>query len=83
MPIEVVVPGHGPAGDKRVITQVERYLTQLTTRARKLLDAGAALSEVPDASALPEFAGWDQYDTVHRRNASIVFLRHEREQLLK
>ena len=83
MPLDAIVPGHGPAGSKRIITQVERYLAQLTTRARTLLDAGAALSEVPDASALPEFAGWDQYDTVHRRNASIVFLRHEREQLLK
>ena len=83
LPIEVVVPGHGPAGSKRTITQVERYLEQLTARARALVKAGAPLSEVPDASALPEFASWDQYDTVHRRNAAIVYLRYEREQLIK
>lgn len=83
LPIEVIVPGHGPAGSKRVITQVERYLDQLTTRVRALLKAGAPLSEVPDSTPLPEFASWDQYDTVHRRNAALVYLRYEREQLFK
>ena len=83
LPVEVIVPGHGPSGSKRVITQVERYLDQLTTRARALLKAGAPLSEVPDSTALPDFASWDQYDTVHRRNASLVYLRYEREQLIK
>lgn len=83
LPVEVVVPGHGPSGSKRVITQVERYLEQLTTRVRALLKAGAPLSEVPDSTALPDFASWDQYDTVHRRNAALVYLRYEREQLIK
>jgi glyoxylase-like metal-dependent hydrolase (beta-lactamase superfamily II) len=83
LPVEVIVPGHGPAGDKRLITQVERYLDQLTARARALVNAGAPLSEVADGTALPEFATWDQYETTHRRNAAIVYLRYEREQLLK
>jgi glyoxylase-like metal-dependent hydrolase (beta-lactamase superfamily II) len=83
LPVEVIVPGHGPAGDKRLITQVERYLDQLTARARALVNAGAPLSEVADATALPEFATWDQYETTHRRNAAIVYLRYEREQLVK
>ena len=83
LPVEVIVPGHGPSGSKRVITQVERYLDQLTTRVRALLQAGAPLSEVPDSTALPDFASWDQYDTVHRRNAALVYLRYEREQLVK
>lgn len=83
LPIDVIVPGHGPSGSKRIVAQVERYLEQLTTRARTLLKAGAPLSEVPDSTALPEFAAWDQYDTVHRRNAALVYLRYEREQLIK
>jgi len=83
LPVEVIVPGHGPSGSKRMITQVERYLDQLTTRVRALLKAGAPLSEVPDSTALPDFASWDQYDTVHRRNAALVYLRYEREQLVK
>ena len=83
LPAEVVVPGHGLAGTKRIVTQVERYLDQLTARARALLKDGVPLSEVPDATALPDFAAWDQYDTVHRRNAALVYLRYEREQLIK
>jgi glyoxylase-like metal-dependent hydrolase (beta-lactamase superfamily II) len=83
LPVDAIVPGHGPSGSKRVITLVERYLDQLTTRVRALLKAGAPLSEVPDSTALPDFASWDQYDTVHRRNAALVYLRYEREQLIK
>ena len=83
LPVETIVAGHGPAGGKAVITQVERYLERLTTRARELVTAGAPLSEVADATALPEFAAWDQYETTHRRNAAIVYLRYEREQLIK
>jgi glyoxylase-like metal-dependent hydrolase (beta-lactamase superfamily II) len=83
LPAEVIVPGHGPAGGKQTIAQVERYLDQLTTRVRSLQSGGAPLSEVPDSTPLTEFAGWDQYDTVHRRNAALVYLRYEREQLYK
>lgn len=83
LPVEVVVPGHGPATPASVIDAVERYLTRLETRVLELMRAGAALSEVPDATTLPEFQDWDQYDTIHRRNAAIVFLRLEREQMFK
>ena len=83
LPIDAIVPGHGPSGSKRMVTQVERYLDQLTTRVRALLNASAPLSEVPDSTALPDFASWDQYETLHRRNAALVYLRYEREQLVK
>ena len=83
LPIDAIVPGHGPSGSKRMVTQVERYLDQLTTRVRTLLNASAPLSEVPDSTALPDFASWDQYETLHRRNAALVYLRYEREQLVK
>ncbi len=84
LPLQRVVPGHGPAGPAAaVIDGVERYLDRLESRVRELLRADAALSEVPDAAALPEFRGWDQYDTIHRRNASILYLRFERELLFR
>lgn len=83
LPIKVVVPGHGPAATAKVIDGIERYLANLQARVRELLRSGAALSEVPDASALPEFSLWDQYGTIHRRNASILFVRFEREQMFE
>ena len=67
----------------RSSTAVDRYLAQLQARVLELLRAGAALSEVPDAAVLPEFARWDQYETIHRRNASILFVRFERDQMFK
>ncbi len=81
--IRTVVPGHGPAASAKAIDAVERYLSQLQTRVLELLRSGAALSDVPDGSALPEFALWDQYETIHRRNASVLFVRFEREQMFK
>jgi glyoxylase-like metal-dependent hydrolase (beta-lactamase superfamily II) len=83
LPIRQIVPGHGPASSPKAIDAVERYLVQLRSRVQDLLRAGTALSEVPDATALPEFAQWDQYETIHRRNASVLFVRFEREQMFK
>lgn len=81
--IEQVVPGHGPVSPPALIDTVGRYLDQLERRARQLVESGVSLRDVPDALQLPEFAGWDRYDTTHRRNASIAYLRFERELLLR
>ncbi|WP_119286958.1 MBL fold metallo-hydrolase [Azohydromonas sediminis] len=83
LPITAIVPGHGPVAGPALIDAVERYLRQLQARVRDLFESGAALAEVPELAVLPEFETWDQADVVHRRNASIVFLRLEREQLTK
>lgn len=81
LPLRRIVPGHGPVAGPGLIGTVERYLQQLEARALALVKAGAALSEVPAATQLPEFEAWDQYETIHRRNASVVFLRLEQAQL--
>lgn len=78
-----IVPGHGPVVGSEQVARIARYLDQLERRTAQLLDAGTALSDVADATQLQEFAGWDQYDTIHRRNASVVFLRHERALMLR
>jgi glyoxylase-like metal-dependent hydrolase (beta-lactamase superfamily II) len=80
--LSTIVPGHGPATTPDVVDTVERYLVRLESRVAALLRQGAPLSVVPDAADLPEYRHWDQYDTIHRRNASIVFLRMERAQML-
>ena len=80
--IQRIVPGHGAASSPALIDTVERYLDELQARTTALLDADVGLSQVAEGVQLPAFAGWDQYDTIHRRNASIVFLRLEQERLL-
>jgi glyoxylase-like metal-dependent hydrolase (beta-lactamase superfamily II) len=83
LPIKTVVPGHGASAPASAVAAVQTYLAQLEGRARELVAAGASLSSVPDASDLPAYESWDQYETIHRRNASIVFLRVEREAMFK
>jgi glyoxylase-like metal-dependent hydrolase (beta-lactamase superfamily II) len=79
--IRVIVPGHGPRTTAAAIDAQERYLTQLRARVAQMLQAGTALSDVPKAAALPEFSGWDQYETLHAKNASTLFVRLQRDQL--
>jgi glyoxylase-like metal-dependent hydrolase (beta-lactamase superfamily II) len=83
LPVKTVVPGHGPTAPAAAMADVQTYLASLEARARELVVAGASLSSVPDASELPAYQSWDQYETIHRRNASIVFLRLEREAMFK
>jgi glyoxylase-like metal-dependent hydrolase (beta-lactamase superfamily II) len=78
-----IVPGHGSRSSPRLIDAVDRYLAQLETRVRAMVAAGDSLLGAADAAELPEFHAWDQYDTIHRRNVSIVFVRFERELLFK
>jgi len=80
---KAIVPGHGPVTTVAAIDAEQRYLAQLESRLTELLERGVALSEVGDAASLPEFDRWDQYDTIHRRNASIVYVRLERDLLFK
>ena len=78
-----VVPGHGARSSPQLIESVDRYLAQLEARVRAMVTAGDSLLGAADAAELPEFDTWDQYDTIHRRNVSIAFVRFERELLFK
>ncbi|HET9206930.1 MAG TPA: MBL fold metallo-hydrolase, partial [Burkholderiaceae bacterium] len=82
--LRTVVPGHGASAPAQpIIDSVERYLSQLEARVRAMVVAGDSLLGAADAAELPEFDAWDQYDTIHRRNVSIAFVRFERELLFK
>ena len=74
---ETISPGHSAAGTTHVIEPIERYLNALEACVTRLLESGVGLSEIADRAALPEFASWDQYPTIHRRNASVLYLRLE------
>jgi glyoxylase-like metal-dependent hydrolase (beta-lactamase superfamily II) len=83
LPLRAVVPGHGPVANAQALPAVDRYLTALETRVRQLVMEGASLLDAPDAAEVPAFAQWDQYDLIHRRNASVAYLRFERETLFQ
>ncbi len=78
-----IVPGRGPVGDARIVDDVDAYLRELNTSVDAFVKAGRPLSDVADAIELPRFAAWDRYETTHRRNASILYLRRERELIIR
>lgn len=79
----LVVPGHGAPAGPELIDGVEQYLAALETKVRTIVAAGASLLGAADDADLPAYAAWDQYEVIHRRNASIAFLRFERELLFR
>jgi len=72
------VPGHGAAGPATMIDEVDRYLVQLDDTVRAAMRQGVSLAAAPEATALPGYAGWDQYDTLHRRNVDTLYLLLEK-----
>lgn len=84
LPLRHVLPGHGPASAPEAVAATARYLDSLQARIAELLRAGTPLSDIADAATLGQgFDHWAGWDTTHRRNASIVYLRQEREHLMK
>ena len=78
-----IVPGHGAPSSASLVLDVQHYLAELEARARSLVAAGTSLLNVSEAGELSEFESWDQYDTIHRRNAAIAFVRFERDLMMK
>lgn len=81
--LRALVPGHGPfqPDAQAAIGRTTGYLQALQARVAALVDEGAPLSELPERCALPAYAGWDGYPQLHRRNAGLLFLRLEQQQL--
>jgi glyoxylase-like metal-dependent hydrolase (beta-lactamase superfamily II) len=78
-----VVPGRGPVGDASMFAAVDQYLADVQTQVDAFVRAGRPLSEVADGIDMPTYQRWDRYETTHRRNLSILYLRLERTLLLK
>jgi glyoxylase-like metal-dependent hydrolase (beta-lactamase superfamily II) len=75
-----LVSGFGPVGRCSDIAAFGRYFAALENRVSKLLKDGVSLAELRNRSDLPEFARWDQYETLHPQNAHRAYLRLERSQ---
>jgi glyoxylase-like metal-dependent hydrolase (beta-lactamase superfamily II) len=76
-----LIPGYGPIGSCANVHAFAHYLTELESRVETLMKEGVSLTELPDRCDLPEFAHWDQYETLHRQNANRTYLRLEWSQL--
>ena len=75
-----LVPGYGPVGNCADIAAFAQYFAALESRVNALMKDGVSLAELRDRCDLPEFAHWDQYESLHPQNANYVYLRLERLQ---
>jgi glyoxylase-like metal-dependent hydrolase (beta-lactamase superfamily II) len=72
-----LVPGYGPIGSCVNIDVFAHYFEALESRVEALMKEGVSLGELRDRCDLPEFARWDQYETLHPQNANRAYLRLE------
>ncbi len=75
-----LISGFGPVGRCSDIAAFARYFAALEERVATLIKDGVSLAELRIRSDLPAFARWDQYETLHPRNAQRAYLRLERSQ---
>ena len=78
---KVIVPGHGTVGGPELIDDTARYLRALDDKVQHLYRGGASLQDAVDNSALPEYAGWAQYPSLHLQNVLHRYLQLELEEL--
>lgn len=81
LPIRVLVPGRGPAGDAADLAPIGRYLAQLRQRVAIAYRNGGSADEAIALADLPEFSSWQGYAERHGRNVQHVYFEIERDDL--
>ncbi|MXY31283.1 MAG: MBL fold metallo-hydrolase [Gammaproteobacteria bacterium] len=64
LPVEVVVPGHGPITDKRGIQAVRDYLVYVRDQARIRFDAGLSVYDAAMDISLADFDSWGDAERI-------------------
>jgi glyoxylase-like metal-dependent hydrolase (beta-lactamase superfamily II) len=75
-----LIPAYGPIGTCGDVAAFASYFDALDRRVGALIQEGVGLAEVRNRCDLPQFAQWDQYETLHPQNANRTYLRLERLQ---
>ena len=70
---EVIVFGHGPAGDRDTIHRQIRYYDALKAEVRRAVEAGWSEDRAAAEVRLPEYGDWGQYDAWFPLNVRAVY----------
>ena len=70
---EVIVFGHGPAGDRDTIHRQIRYYDALRAEVRRAVEAGWSEDRAAAEVRLPEYGDWSQYDAWFPLNVRGVY----------
>ena len=64
LPVEVVVPGHGPITDKRGVRAVRDYLVYVRDEAKARFDAGLSVYDAAMDISLADFDPWGEAERI-------------------
>jgi glyoxylase-like metal-dependent hydrolase (beta-lactamase superfamily II) len=74
LPVKVVAPGHGEFSDKELLGKQKRYLVELRTAVKALIDRKRTLDEIKQQIDVPFFREWTGVDVKTRtENIEHVF----------
>ncbi len=68
MDFDVLVPGHGPLGDKDNVRAFRGYLEDLRDAVLKLAREGKPLEEIKQTVKLPKYESWSNYPQMFQLN---------------
>ncbi len=79
LPVDVVVPGHGPTGDKRVIRAYQKYLSIVYNESGLLTEEGLEPFEMKDAilQKLADYQDWSGLQEEVGRHISLAVIEAE------
>lgn len=81
LPLQHIVPGHGPLSGTQALDATDGYLAALDRQVAKLYEHSSSLVDALEQGDLPDYAGWTAYDAHHRRNVLHRYLQLEIEDL--
>ena len=64
LPVDTVVPGHGPITDKRGVQAVRDYLVYIRTEAKKRFDAGLSAFDAAMDISLADYDSWGDAERI-------------------
>jgi quinoprotein relay system zinc metallohydrolase 2 len=81
MPVNRILPGHGPAIDNgaSALEEQRRYLERLTRDVRSLISRGASISAAARTAGEAERNRWNLFEEYNARNATAAFAELEWE----
>ena len=64
LPVDVVVPGHGPITDKRGVRAMRDYLVYVQGEARARFDAGLSIYDAAMDISLADYDSWGDAERI-------------------
>ena len=71
LPVDTVVPGHGPITDKRGVQAVRDYLVYIRTEAKKRFDAGLSAFDAAMDISLADYDSWGDAERIAANVATL------------